>query len=105
MAEEINQMGERPQMDPAMDTVPSNVMQQMPPEARVRLMQPSEEIQAVLLARLSNMAPEELKMLDSAITPDVAQVLMKLLPELNEIIAKIGGNRQQPPQMGALSGV
>ena len=98
-------MGERPPMDMPMEAVPPNVMQQMPPEARMRLMQPSEEVGAVLLARLSNMSSEELRMLDAAITPDVAGVLMKLLPELQQIISQVGSQQQAPrqPQMGALS--
>ena len=100
MAEE-DMMGERPPMDAAMDMPTEN---RMPAEAVKRLMQPSEEIQAVLIARISNMAPEELRMLDSAITPDVARVLMKLLPELREIIAQIGQAPQRPP-MGALGGM
>ena len=100
MAEE-DMMGERPPMDAAMD-MPTET--RMPADAVKRLMQPSEEIQAVLIARISNMAPEELKMLDSAITPDVARVLMKLLPELREIIAQIGQAPQRPP-MGALGGM
>ena len=100
MAEE-EMMDERPPMDAAMDMPTQN---RMPAEAVQRLMQPSEEIQAVLIARISNMAPDELKMLDSAITPDVARVLMKLLPELREIIAQIGQAPQRPP-MGALGGM
>jgi hypothetical protein len=81
----------------------------MPPEAREMMMQPDEDIAAVLLTRLANMSPEELKKLDSAITPDVAAVLMKLLPELNQIIDAVGAQggmpQQKQPQMGALSGM
>ena len=44
----MNEMGERPPM-PEMDG--ANMAQQMPPEALARLMQPSEEIGAVLAAR------------------------------------------------------
>ena len=36
----------------------------------------------VLMSRLAEMTKEELSMLDSAITPQMAKVLMKLLPEL-----------------------
>tara|TARA_R100001377_G_scaffold85341_1_gene71740 strand:+ start:2893 stop:3261 length:369 start_codon:yes stop_codon:yes gene_type:complete len=122
MAEE-DQMGERPAMDAAMDTMPpmerppmppmegANMKRssvEMPPEAVARLMQPSQEIGAVLLARIANMAPEELRMIDSAITPAVADVLMKLLPELQQIISQVGGQRQEAPvqtEMGALSGM
>ena len=60
------QMGARPPVDAAMDTMPpmerppmprESMPEQMPPEAVERLMQPSEEIGAVLVARLSNMSP------------------------------------------------
>ena len=107
MAEE-DMMGERPPM-PDMAPPMSDMAQQpmadmaMPPEAVQNLMQPSEEMQAVLLARISNMAPQELQMLDSAITPEVANVLMKLLPELGQIINQIGG--QAEPEMGALGSI
>ena len=114
MAEE-DMMGGRPQMDAAMDTMPpmerppmprEPMPEQMPPEAVERLMQPSEEIGAVLVARLSNMSPEELRMLDSAITPQVAQVLMRLLPELAELVAQIDqGGQGGDAMMGALGGM
>ena len=101
------EMGARPPMDAAMDTMPPMerppMPEQMPPEAVERLMQPSEEIGAVLVARLSNMSPEELRMLDSAITPQVAQVLMRLLPELAELVAQIDqGGQGEDAMMGAL---
>ena len=113
MAEE-DMMGGRPPMDAAMDTMPpmerppmprEPMPEQMPPDAVERLMQPSEEIGAVLVARLSNMSPEELRMLDSAITPQVAQVLMRLLPELAELVAQIDqGGQGGDAMMGALGG-
>ena len=105
MAEEMNPnaVGERPPM------AGGNPMRELPPEAQQRLMQPSQEIGAVLLARISLMSPEELKTLDEAITPQTARVLMKLLPELEQIIQQVGGQSQQPqPQqqdMGALGGM
>ena len=43
------------------------------------------------------MEREELRMLDKAITPDVARVLVKLLPELQEIISQMA----QAPQQAA----
>ncbi len=51
------------------------------------------------------MGPEELRMLDSAITPEVARVLMKLLPELQELVNAVadqrqGMARQQPAPKG-----
>jgi len=104
MAEEMNpnEMGERPPM------AGGSPMRELPPEAQQRLMQPSEEIGAVLLARISLMSPEDLKTLDEAINPQTARVLMKLLPELEQIINQVGGQAQQrPPQqdMGALGGM
>ena len=102
MAEEMNPngMGERPTM------AGGNPMRQLPPEAQQRLMQPSQEIGAVLLARISLMSPEELKTLDEAITPQTARVLMKLLPELEQIIQQVGNQQPQPQQdMGALGGM
>ena len=79
----------------------------MPPEATARLMQPSQEIGAVLMARISNMSPDELRMLDSAISPEVIRVLIKLLPELAQIIEQVGssGAREMQPQRGALGGM
>jgi len=98
MAEEMNMEGAN--MD---------LMSALPPEAREALMQPDEDIAAVLLARLANMSPQELQSLDSAITPAVAGVLMKLLPELRQIIDAVGAEGEMPeqaqPQMGALSGM
>ena len=111
MAEE-DMMGERPPM-PEMEgaNMPRERMpmprermpERMPPAAVERLMNTSEEIVAVLVARLSNMSPEELRMLDSAITPQVAQVLMRLLPELAELVAQIDqGGQGEDAMMGAL---
>jgi hypothetical protein len=99
-----------------------NPMRNLPPEAQKSLLQPDEDIAAMLVARLSSMSEQELQMLDAVITPEVAQVLMKLLPELQELIAAVegGGAQQAPnprqapdprqapqaaPQMGALGGM
>ena len=111
MAEE-DMMGERPPMPPMDGAMPpmerppmprEPLPAQMPPEAVARLLQPSEEMGAVLVASLSNMSPEELRMLDSAITPQVAQVLMRLLPELAELVAQIDqGGQGGDAMMGAL---
>jgi len=117
-------MGERPPI-PNMEgaNMPSmeganmpreDLLEGMPPEARGALMEPDEEIEIVLMSRIANMSPEELALLDRAITPDVAQVLMKVLPELGEIIDKVQGQMQEPmmqepmmqePPMGALGGM
>ena len=84
MAMEPQQMApEQMQQDPMQD-----------PRAVDALMQPSQEIQAVLVSRLSNMSPEDLQMLDTVITPEVARILVRLLPELQELIDM--ANNQQP---------
>ena len=76
-----------------------NPMRNLPPEAMKNLLQPDEEIAAMLVARLSAMSEQELQMLDTVITPEVAKVLLKLLPELQELIAAVeGGGAQQAPQ-------
>jgi hypothetical protein len=117
-------MGERPPI-PNMEgaNMPSmeganmprqDVLEGMPPEARGALMEPDEEIEIVLMSRIANMSPEDLALLDRAITPEVAGVLMKVLPELGEIIDKVQGQMQEPmmqepmmqePPMGALGGM
>ena len=74
----------------------------MPEEAKENLKKPSESIQIVLMSRLAEMTPEELQKLDSAITPDVMNVLIKLLPELAELIEKICDmpeDNEEPQQM------
>ena len=98
------------QQPPMPDMAGANMMEEnpmdyMPQEAKDNLMQSDEEIKAVLVSRLANMTPEELQLLDSAITPEVASVLLKLLPELQELIDAISGQTEQmsPEQdMGAL---
>ena len=77
-----------------------NPMRNLPPEAMKNLLQPDEDIAAMLVARLSAMSERELQMLDAVITPEVAQVLMKLLPELQELISAVegGGAQQAAPQ-------
>jgi len=110
-------MGERPPMPsmeganmPPMEGSNQDLLEGMPPEARGALMEPDEEIEIVLMSRIANMSQEELSLLDRAITPEVAQVLMKVLPELGEIIDKVQGEMEQPmpmeePTMGALGGM
>ena len=83
----------------------------MPKEAKDIMMKPSEGIRNALLMRLSNMTPDELRMLDRAITPEVASVLIKLLPEMQQLIEMVeqGGvgdameeDQMMPAEMGAL---
>jgi len=46
-----------------------NPMRNLPPEAQKNLLQPDEEIAAMLVARLSAMSEQELAMLDTVIHP------------------------------------
>jgi len=74
----------------------------------------SGTVATILMTRLMEMSPEELQLLDKVITPDVAQVLLKLLPELKDLIEAVeqGGvgdamsedqmMDDMPEQMGAL---
>ena len=71
----------------------------MPEEAKANLKKPSEEIQIVLMSRLAEMNPEELQMLDKAITPEIMKVLVKLLPELAQLIQQIGGMSEEEMSM------
>ena len=90
----------------------------MPEQAKENLKKPSEEMQIVLMSRLAEMTEEELQMLDKAITPEVMGVLVKLLPELAQLIQQIGGmsdkdmpmeepkeERMPEDDMGALANV
>ena len=107
-------MGERPPM-PSMEganmpPVEEDLLEGMAPEARGALMEPDEEIEIVLMSRIANMSQEELSILDRAITPEVAQVLMKVIPELGDIIDKVQSEMEQPmpmeePTMGSLGGM
>ena len=54
------------------------------------LLKPDADISATLIARLAAMSDQELSMLDTVITPEVAQVLIKLLPELQALITAVG---------------
>jgi hypothetical protein len=94
-----------------MEGATANPLAAMPAQSRENLMKSSDSIRAVLMGRLANMGPEELRMLDSAITPEVARVLMKLLPELQELVEAVAGQGAQqmqqpaggmPREMGAL---
>ena len=116
MAEEMEMMDEgMPQMNERMVANPQLDMG-MPQEANDVVMRPSEGIRNALMMRLTNMTPEELQMLDKAITPQVASVLVKLLPEMQQLIEMVeqGGvgdamdedqmmdDNMMPAEMGAL---
>ena len=62
------------------------------------LMSADPDIQTVLVSRLSQMSPDELRTMDQALTPEVASILLKLLPELKELIDLIGQQPQAKPE-------
>ena len=104
MAEPMNMTRDDNVANPRLDTG-------MPKDAKDVMMKPSEGIKNALFMRLSNMTPEELQMLDRAITPEVASVLIKLLPEMQQLIEMVeqGGvedameeDQMMPAEMGAL---
>ena len=123
MAEDMEMMGERMPMEAQMgirDRMPANPQLDMgmPQEANDVIMKPSEGIKNALFMRLTNMTPEELRMLDKAITPEVASVLIKLLPEMQQLIEMVEqsgvqdameedqmGMDDMPKDMGALGNV
>lgn len=94
-------MSEEMRMQPQQQTL----NQGMGPEAAQMMMQADPEIQVVLLSRLESLTPQELQALDRAIDSETAKILMKLLPELEQLINQIGGAQQRAPQQGALAGM
>ena len=110
MAEEMGMMGEQPPMESQ-----RQISDIVPPEAREQVMGSSKTVATILMTRLTQMNPDELQMLDKAITPEVASVLIKLLPELKDLIDAVeqGGvgdampedqmmDDDMPKDMGAL---
>ena len=109
MAEDMEMIGERMPTETQMglrDRMPANPQLDMgmPPEANEVIMRPSEGIKNALYMRLTNMTPEELRMLDKAITPEVGSVLVKLLPEMQQLIEMVEqsgvGDAMEEDQMG-----
>lgn len=49
----------------------------------------NDQFRGMLVQRLATLSPEEKQTLDMAITPQVASVLSKVLPELGDIIAQV----------------
>ena len=109
--EEMAMMGDQPPME-------SQMQMGAEQEAKQKIMNSSKTVASVLMSRLMEMSPSELQMLDIAITPDVAGVLIKLLPELKDIIEAVeqGGvadampedqmmDDGMPGEMGALGNI
>ena len=95
MAEEMDMMGEQPPMESQLDMK----------KAQDTLMSSDPEIQTVLMSRITQMTPQELQALDSAISPAVETALLKLLPELKELIDAIGQQGQDMPENMDQSGM
>jgi len=118
MAEGMN--GQRPPMPDMAGANMNDEGMEMSQEAKTNMMKPSPEVGAVIMARLGSMTEEQLEMLDRAISPEAAQALLMILPELAELIGAIEevtgpdeeammaqaapAPRQAPP-MGALGGM
>ena len=81
----MDPMGMMPMDQMAMPMMPMDPMADMPPEAREALMQPDPEITTVLMARLANLDRSELQELDKIITPEVAPIVLRLLPEMGQL--------------------
>lgn len=94
-------MSEEMRMQPQQQTLNQGMGQ----EAAQMMLQADPEIQVVLLSRLESLTPQELQALDRAIDSETAKILMKLLPELEQLINQIGGAQQRAPQQGALAGM
>tara|TARA_R100000656_G_scaffold117522_3_gene90938 strand:- start:4471 stop:4833 length:363 start_codon:yes stop_codon:yes gene_type:complete len=98
-----------PVQPPPVQPPPKVLNEKLGVEAAEGMKQPDQNIQIVLMSRLESMTPEELKELDRAIDGKTAQVLIKLLPELeiliNEVMSRGMGGNQPPSEMGALSGM
>mgnify|MGYP003121061766 FL=1 len=98
-------MGERPPIPMGMEApARQDPLESMPMEARNMMMEPDEEIEIVLMARLANISPEDLSVLDAAITPEVSMILMKILPELGDILDKVEAATPAPPEPEASAG-
>tara|TARA_R100000656_G_scaffold124323_1_gene102259 strand:+ start:386 stop:670 length:285 start_codon:yes stop_codon:yes gene_type:complete len=79
----------------------------MGPESAQAMLQPDPEVRVIVMSRLETLTPQELQKLDSLIDGESARILLKILPELEDVIGMIAGQAQaqQPPPMGALAQV
>jgi len=56
------------------------------PEAAQAMLQPDDEIRMIILSRLESLTPEELQILNRLIDGNSARILLKILPELEDLI-------------------
>jgi len=67
------------------------------------LMQPDDEIRVIIMSRMEMLSPQELQKLDQMIDGESARILLKILPELEDVIGMIANQTQAPQQAGALA--
>jgi hypothetical protein len=77
----------------------------MGPENTQAMLQPDPEVRVIVMSRLESLTPDELRKLDSLIDGESARILLKILPELEDVIGMIANQAQQQPPMGALAGM
>ena len=75
----------------------------MGPDNAQALNQPDDEIRVIIMSRLESLAPEELQKLDQMIDGESARILLKILPELEDVINMIVEQSAAQPQAGALA--
>ena len=68
-------------------------------EPKLDAFKPSVEVASILVGRLGAMSQQELAKLDEVMAPEVLDPLLRLLPELGELIAAIEGNK--PPEVAS----
>ena len=82
--------------------------QAMGEEQSGMMMAADPKIQIVLMSRLESLAPQELQQLDRVIDSNTARILLKLLPELEPLMAQLGAGQAErtvEDEMGALGGM
>ena len=85
---------------------PRTINEEIGPESAQLVMQADPDIQFILLSRLESLSREELQALDRAINSESAKVLLKLLPELEELIGiSVSRKSAGGANMGALAGM
>ena len=75
----------------------------MGPDSSQALSQPDDEIRVIVMSRLETLSPEELQKLDQMIDGESARILLKILPELEDVIGMISNQTEAPQQAGALA--
>jgi hypothetical protein len=79
---------------------PETFNQSIGPEASQSMLQPDPEVRLILISRLESLTPEELKILDRIIDGNSARILLKLLPELKDLV-EISVSRKAAGDAGA----